>query len=479
MPRPAASSSSPAPPVASAPPPYNGESSLEERILESDVVAKVRLVSATAVAGTAAWRHNAPDETSPAAVWEFRFRVLEYLKGTGANEITAVVLVRGRGDDTREDVDRALPTIAAERDTHWDSREAIVFLKNSHVVVPNTSQMGHYFMGFRTAPATNEDGYTIASRWDRLWLPDASAGASAASSGSQRFLLETPTGRGTGATGASGSTRTISLSGMKSKIASLNTELNRGDGSDAYKECVLYTYRYERIEHHFVESTGKDWGYSPKYPKHTFASGLAAGSSVHEDEDGGGSLPDKSERLWLDGGDADLFSVKFGDPIPYDWSGDGVNDSIRYSRRTEAARPLPEGEYKFHYNNRKVFFIPCDGYTVRYEWTVTVTAPARHPPRGAVRPRHRRLGGRRRLHQRHSQTRVLHRRQQRLRVPSAHRVGVGHGEGEGQPPYGARWPGRGLHRAGRLGVAVVGCRRRDRRRRQQHAELVGGGAALA
>ena len=375
MPRPAASTSSSAPPVASAPPAYNGESSLEERILASDVVAKVRLVSANAVSGTAAWSDNAPDETSPAAVWEFRFRVLEHLKGTSANEITAVVLVRGRSDDSEEDVNRALPTITAERDTQWDSREAIVFLKNSDVAVPNTSQAGRYFIGFHTAAATNEDGYTIASRWDRLWLPDASAGASAASSGSQRFLLETPTGRGTGATGASGSTRTISLSDMKSKIATLNTELNRGDGSDAYKECVLHTYRYKRIEHHYVESTGKDWGYASKYPKHTFASGLAAGSSVHEDEDGGGSLPDKSERLWLDGGDADLFSVKFGDPIPYDWSGDGVNDSIRYSRRIEAARPLPEGEYKFHYNNRKVFFIPCDGYTVRYEWTVTVTAP--------------------------------------------------------------------------------------------------------
>ena len=217
MPRPAASTSSSAPPVASAPPAYNGESSLEERILASDVVAKVRLISAKAVAGTAAWSDNAPDETSPAAVWEFRFRVLEHLKGTSANEITAVVLVRGRSDDTKEDVDRALPTITAERDTQWDSREAVVFLKNSDVAVPNTSQAGRYFMGFRTAPATNEDGYTIASRWDRLWLPDASAGASAASSGSQRFLLETPTGRGTGATGASGSTRTISLSGMKSK----------------------------------------------------------------------------------------------------------------------------------------------------------------------------------------------------------------------------------------------------------------------
>ena len=479
MPRPAASTSSPAPPVASAPPAYNGESSLEERILASDVVAKVRLVSAKAVAGTAAWSDNAPDETSPAAVWEFRFRVLEYLKGTGANEITAVVLVRGRSDDTKEDVDRALPTITAERDAQWDSRAAIVFLKNSDVAVPNTSQEGRYFMGFRTAAATNEDGYTIASRWDRLWLPDASAGASAASSGGQRFLLETPTGRGTGATGASGSTSTISLSDMKSKIATLNAELNRGDGSDAYKECVLHTYRYKRIEHHYVESTGKDWGYASKYPKHTFASGLAAGSSVHEDEDGGGSLPDKSERLWLDGGDADLFSVKFGDPIPYDWSGDGVNDSIRYTRRIEAARPLPEGAYRFHYNNRKVFFIPCDGYTVRYEWTVIVTAPsgtlheaffdpvtdgsaiAADASNGLLKPAS--------FTDTNGEPATIHRISYDSAVVTITLT----------PRHRHHGPHPRFHRPRRLRLALPTSRRRDRRPRQQHVELDGVVPALA
>ena len=156
------------------------------------------------------------------------------------------MLVRGRSDDTKEDVNRALPTITAERDAQWDSREAIVFLKNSDGAVPNTSQEGRYFMGFRTAAATNEDGYTIASRWERLWLPDASAASSAASSSNQLFLLEAPTGSGTSSTGSSGSARTISLSDMKSKIATLNTELNGGDGSDAYKECVRHTYRYKR-----------------------------------------------------------------------------------------------------------------------------------------------------------------------------------------------------------------------------------------
>ena len=40
-----------------------------------------------------------------------------------------------------------------------------------------------------------------------------------------------------------------------------------------------------------------------------------------------------------------------------------------------SARPLPTGAYKFHLNHRDVHFVPCDGYTTRYEWTVTVNAP--------------------------------------------------------------------------------------------------------
>ncbi len=79
--------------------------------------------------------------------------------------------------------------------------------------------------------------------------------------------------------------------------------------------------------------------------------------------------------MWLNGGDAELFSVEFGEPVLYDSSGDGVNDSMYYARRVVTLRPLPEGVYRFHFNNVWAVFVLCDGYTVRYEWTVTVTAP--------------------------------------------------------------------------------------------------------
>ena len=77
----------------------------------------------------------------------------------------------------------------------------------------------------------------------------------------------------------------------------------------------------------------------------------------------------------MNGGDADLFSVEFGDAVPYDFSGDGTNDSIYFVIRVVSARPLPTGVYRFHFNDVWAIFLPCNGHTIRYEWTVTVTAP--------------------------------------------------------------------------------------------------------
>ena len=36
---------------------------------------------------------------------------------------------------------------------------------------------------------------------------------------------------------------------------------------------------------------------------------------------------------------------------------------------------FPQGSYRFHFNDRPYYFVSCEGYTFRYEWTVAVTAP--------------------------------------------------------------------------------------------------------
>ena len=80
-------------------------------------------------------------------ILEFSFSVLDYLKGTGANDIVAV----WDADpvfDTRQEAEAALPAIVAARDTQWDAREAIVFLQNSQTYLPSTQQTGRYYLSW-------------------------------------------------------------------------------------------------------------------------------------------------------------------------------------------------------------------------------------------------------------------------------------------------------------------------------------------
>ena len=63
--------------------------------------------------------------------------------------------------------------------------------------------------------------------------------------------------------------------------------------------------------------------------------------------------------MWLDDGDSDLF--------------DAATPSRNY--RVTATRPLHEGQYKFYLNHRGPLYSLCDGWTIRYEWTITVDAP--------------------------------------------------------------------------------------------------------
>ena len=66
---------------------YLGQTSIEERIVGADVVARVRMVSVEG--GTATAHSSYP--TWHIATMKFRFRVLEYLKGSGGSEIVGVV----------------------------------------------------------------------------------------------------------------------------------------------------------------------------------------------------------------------------------------------------------------------------------------------------------------------------------------------------------------------------------------------------
>ena len=331
---------------------YDGPTSLEERIFASPVIARVRLDSATSTVESATIYDGS---TKYIVLLEFSFSVQEYLKGSGANDIVAVWA--GPFFGTRQEAEGALPAIIAARDTQWDDREAIVFLQYSATYLPSTLQAGRFFLsGVHLVGGVPDDYYSLASRGNKLWLPaEAAVGAPSQPSGDeQRFLMDVPP--------ATGTAPTITLGDIRARIAAVTTKLNVGDGSEEYTECVVDTYRLERRERHRRETQpGRTYTGTNVSPPHIHQidSGLGGGTVVYVLPEESDIAPGVPFQVWLDGSDASLFSA--------------ATPSQNY--RVTTTRPLPGREYRFHFNYRGPFYSLCDGYTFRYEWSVTVTAP--------------------------------------------------------------------------------------------------------
>ena len=200
--------------ISGTPLPYGGLNSLEETILRSDVIARVSLVSTRT-----SWSKR-PQVDRWGALLEFRFRVHEYLKGTGPAEIGGITYVGyGTGE---EDARAGMAKIAEAHDSRWDGREAIVFLRedtwsqNPQFPAFPTESDQYFFeamaWGAVGLPAGLHDGYTVASPFRKLWLPEANPVSTSTTSGSRArsapasptekvFLLDAPASSNSGGSG--------------------------------------------------------------------------------------------------------------------------------------------------------------------------------------------------------------------------------------------------------------------------------------
>ena len=355
-------------PVSLHPLPFEGETSLKERIADNDIIVRA---SVTSVVGAAdGLRLN---YTSPAfgAHIDFHLRVHEYLKGSGPDNLIAVVW-QGSSYDTREKAQAYLPTLLASRNSKWEDRQAIIFLSDSIPVMPRTEQSGYYYLA---AMGFGDDMYSLDSMHDKQWLPAATAtgsGTTARAVGDTEFLLDAP---GTQVGARSGGTSetsapTITLTALKELVTTVEARMR---GSEQYKECVRDTFLEERLAGFFQDNT---LSYDT-YPTHTFVSGQAKDSVIWQDTRGSGYLPEGPKaQVWLHGGDTDLFVVTVGPNTRVDDDGDGTEDRLQFDRHVVSARPLPAGEYRFQFNERGAYYVICEGWVFRYEWTVTATAPA-------------------------------------------------------------------------------------------------------
>ena len=355
--------------------------SLEEIAVEADVVARVNLLRVST--STDIWwmdyreglereaAYPGPNVTRYVGTLDYRFRVVEYLKGTGDSEIVARVndLDPYYGHPTREEAQANADALLADRDDSWDRHEAIVFLRGHNEFTSFPLAAGEYDLGY-VVSEEGTDGYTIDSPDRKKWLPavtrSGSGGVSGQAGTNPSYYLDAPGGGAGGASGQSGSIPTITLTDMKPKVAALEHEVAAGDGSEAYRECVLYKYQHRRHTDWRIETKG-DGSYPYKTYPAEIGSGLPAGTEVLKQPHeylaqlvaAGETL---SGYLQLLGDDADLFTAPLSE-----------------GGHVSTTRPLPAGEYRFFYFYRGDHIVPCNGHPVEWERDdeviLTVTAP--------------------------------------------------------------------------------------------------------
>ncbi len=348
----------------SAPPLYFGPTSIEERISSSAAIVRARLTNTTAeVVTTTAEKWN---EDYYVAL-KFHLSVSEYLYGSGANSIIAY-WVSYSGFQTVQEAEAYAPTLASRRDSQWDNREAVLFLgEGRDNEFDALAQAQNVYLLAASTTIQGENFYSLTSRYDRRWLPAASA-TTATPSNSQEFLLEEPM---TGSTPS-----TITLGTLKTKIAAIVAEINAGDGSEAYRKCVNSKYSLLR---HDEWNRRKDPQYenlSPlTVPPDSFASGQAAGTELFQHVNGY-EIDGKSSKFWIGGQDATLFEPNEGPRTPARDSNRNnlQDDGDTFDQYVVSARPLAKGSYTFNTNYIAWGFLTC-GYTYTHDISVNVTAP--------------------------------------------------------------------------------------------------------
>ena len=216
-------------------------------------------------------------------------------------------------------------------DTRWDDREAVVFLSKRWFTgqPDSTKQAGRYVIGAIRHPYSNLDGsdldsYTIGSRMNKAWLPATTA------TGGSAYLMDDPASAG------SGEATTITLNALKAEIAAVEAEIAAGDGSKTYRECIYQKYRWEEREQYSYSRHGHRW--TPR--RIEVGSGQAPSATLqHETNRNRGP----SVQYWLEGEDAELFTIPA-------------------IGRVQAVRPLPAGEYKYMYLDRRPVMNICNAY---------------------------------------------------------------------------------------------------------------------
>ena len=347
---------------------YDGLDSMEETILKVDVIARVSLLSKrTDVI-------QLDDTWFPAL--EFRFRVHEYLKGSGGNEIGGLVYLWLHGA-TEADARTVAAQMPATHDSRWDNREAIVFLETEQTalgqVLPRGSDQ-HWFGPIREGGWVY--GTSVSSPHSKRWLPEVaqSVGARTASSG-RLFLTDDPLGPETVfgrrvTTRNSGSNLpTISLGNLKSRISTLEAEANAG-GTAEYRACIELGYDRLRYVTYMLQDGSPRWR-----DDFSILSGQPAGTFINDQEGSSTKNPSEPPLVFKFIG-LDREMVRYERVNFRPWT--NSPGYYKYTHRLLTTRPLPADNYEYFLYWRPPY---CNQDLSSIERAkvvhLTVTAPAR------------------------------------------------------------------------------------------------------
>ena len=113
---------------------YVGRVTMEELLAYAEAVVRVEYKSARQTVEEIRQGFSQP-RTYYSNALEITFEVLEYLRGSGGDEIKAVLFDRDGWRYTRAEVEALNENLLPLRTTQWDDREAIVFLRSGDLVV--------------------------------------------------------------------------------------------------------------------------------------------------------------------------------------------------------------------------------------------------------------------------------------------------------------------------------------------------------
>ena len=174
------------------------------------------------------------------------------------------------------------------------------------------------------------------------------------------------------------STSTITLAALKSRIAAVNTELNKTGGTAAdRKQCLQNRYTLERLRLYIKIKYDQEPTVKGRETEHSMASGEPAGTVIYEDWNLALDPADKPTTVWVEGEDASLFEIADGDSLPGDQNSvmAGPTGSIAYPQQLTNTRPLPPGSYSI--TVKEQFRSPVAQLCLEvdsFDWTVTVAA---------------------------------------------------------------------------------------------------------